>query len=78
MSTEQRCPKCGGPMAQGFVADFDHGGSRHVASWVEGAPHKKFWVGTEIPAGKSIPIGTFRCEKCGFLESFARPEFAAS
>jgi len=78
MSTEQtRCPKCGGGMAQGFVVDVHQYGSRRVSSWVEGAPQKSFWVGTSISNLTNIPIGTFRCENCGFLESFARPEFAA-
>jgi len=26
---------------------------------------------------KQIPIGTFRCKACGYLESFAMPEFDA-
>ena len=74
---QTRCPKCGGRMAQGFVADFYQGGSRRVSSWVEGAPQKSFWVGTTISNRTTIPIGTFRCENCGFLESFARLEFEA-
>jgi hypothetical protein len=78
MSTDQsRCPKCGGPMAQGFVVDFHQGGARRVSSWVAGAPQKSFWRGTTAPDLTGVPIGTFRCETCGFLESFARPEFAA-
>jgi uncharacterized protein DUF6487 len=79
MSTDQNpCPKCGGPMAQGFIVDFHQGGSRRVSSWVEGAPQKSFWHGTTAPDLRGVPIGTFRCETCGFLESYARPEFAAS
>jgi hypothetical protein len=79
MSTDHSgCPKCGGAMVQGFVVDFHHGGSRRVSSWVEGAPQKSFWFGTTAADPKGIPIGSFRCKKCGFLESFARPEFAAS
>lgn len=53
---------------------FTHGGI-HVSAWVEGPPEKSFWTGTKVPAEKRIPIGTFRCPKCGFLESYARPEF---
>jgi hypothetical protein len=25
---------------------------------------------------KCVPVGTFRCSACGFLESYACPEFA--
>jgi hypothetical protein len=78
MNTEHTpCSKCGGRMAQGFVVDFHQGGARRVSSWVEGAPQKSFWHGTSAPDNAFVPIGTFRCERCGFLESFARPEFAA-
>ena len=78
MSTEQtRCPKCGGGMAQGFVVDVHQYGSRRISSWVEGAPQKSFWFGTTAPDMNGLPIGTFRCQNCGFLESFARLEFEA-
>jgi hypothetical protein len=72
-----RCPKCNGEMVQGFIFDRADGGGRRVINWVEGAPHKAFWTTTSVPAEKSVPIGTFRCSMCGFLESYARPEFAA-
>jgi hypothetical protein len=61
-------------MDQGFVADFTQSGTQ-VACWVEGPPEKSFWSGTRAPAAKRLPIGTFRCPSCGYLESYARPEF---
>ena len=78
MSAEaDRCPKCNGEMVQGFVVEID-GAVRKVNTWVEGAPEKKsFWFGVKVPADKCVPVGTFRCSACGFLESYARPEFAA-
>ena len=77
MNSPQRCPKCGSEMEQGFVLDNTHG-SRVVSQWVAGAPQKSFWVGTKVPDGKLVPIGTYRCLSCGFLESYAREEFAAT
>jgi hypothetical protein len=78
MSTKKtRCPKCDGEMVQGFIVDWTQGGRRLVSSWVEGAPEKSFWHRTNAPGEKSVPVGTFRCSACGFLESFARPEFNA-
>lgn len=74
--TPDQCPKCNGQMEQGFVLDFTYG-TRLVSQWVAGAPEKSFWVGTKLPTEKLTPIGTFRCTSCGFLESYARPEFAA-
>jgi hypothetical protein len=63
-------------MVQGFIVDFTAGG-KLVNNWVEGAPEKSFWQGTNVPAEKCVPVGTFRCSACGFLESYARPEFKA-
>jgi hypothetical protein len=75
-ATQQQCPKCNGQMQQGFVLDNTYG-ARVVSQWAAGAPQKSFWTGTRLPDEKLIPIGTFRCASCGFLESYARPEFAA-
>ena len=78
MSTEAiQCPKCNSVMVQGFIFDREHAGLRRVINWVEGAPGKAFWTVTRVPEEKCIPVGTFRCSVCGFLESYARPEFAA-
>ena len=78
MNTEAiRCPKCNDVMVQGFIFDRADGGQRRVINWVEGAPDKAFWTITRIHQEKCIPVGTFRCSSCGFLESYARPEFAA-
>ena len=76
MASPKQCVKCGGSLEQGFVLDTTHGG-RIVSQWVPGAPVKSFWVGTKVPEKKLIPIAAFRCASCGFLEQYARPEFAA-
>jgi hypothetical protein len=78
MITEKtHCPKCSGEMVLGFTG-WSHGGTRCVSSWEEGAPEKSFWWGTKnSPKEKQVPVGTFRCSACGFLESYARPEFDA-
>jgi len=74
-----KCPKCNGEMVQGFIIDFKGSKFSIVSTWVEGAPGKPTWFGTCVPAPaeKCIPVGTFRCSVCGFLESYAKPEFAA-
>jgi rubredoxin len=68
------CPKCQQPMVQGFQPDHTYGGVG-VSIWVEGPPQKSFWKGTAAQWEKSIPVGTFRCSSCGYLECYARPEF---
>ena len=71
----QRCPKCGSSMEQGFVLDNTYGG-RLVSQWVPGVPLKSFWGGTKLPDEQLIPIGAYRCTSCGYLELYARQEFA--
>jgi hypothetical protein len=34
-------------------------------------------MGLKLPDEKLVPIGTYRCSSCGFLEQYARQEFAA-
>ena len=69
------CPKCQGEMAQGYVHDFTPVGVG-ISQWNAGPPKKAFSAGI-LDAPSHIPIGTFRCQSCGFLESYAREEVAA-
>ena len=57
-------------MTQGFVPDYTYGG-RLVANWHEGEPKKSFWTQTKEPCTQGLPIGAFRCGKCGYLEFYA-------
>lgn len=68
-----QCPKCKGEMVQGFVPDYSH--AVFVAAWHPGQPKKSFWTRTKAPLAEGVPIGAFRCEKCGFLEFFADNKF---
>jgi hypothetical protein len=75
-ATSLTCPKCQGHMVLGFIADFaDMGQNANVSTWVEGPPQTSLLFGTKTPAAKRIPVGTHRCSACGYLESYARPEF---
>jgi hypothetical protein len=66
------CPKCSAPMEEGYVVDFTHGGYRG-STWISDPPEKSFWTGLRIQGHRQIPVRTFRCGRCGFLESYARP-----
>jgi hypothetical protein len=68
-----RCPKCDDVMVQGFVPDMNYQ-QIGISIWVEGRPRRD-WCGTDADWERSVPIGTFRCRSCGFLEWYARPEF---
>jgi hypothetical protein len=71
-----QCPKCKGEMVQGFVPDYTYGGIL-VEGWHAGQPKKSIWTRTKAPAAAGVPLGAFRCQKCGFLEFYADPKFAA-
>lgn len=67
------CPKCAGAISEGYVADQGYG-SATVASWREGEPRKSIWVGLKLGGTKPVEITTWRCGRCGYLESYAPPE----
>lgn len=70
------CPKCSGNFVQGMTVEFTSGPPM-VQTWVEGEP-KKSWFGVKLPPRETwIPVATLRCSGCGYVESYARPEFSA-
>ena len=62
---------------QGFVPDFAHGAVL-VPGWQAGEPKKSFLGIIKTKRKEAVPIGAFRCSKCGFLEFYADAKFAAS
>jgi hypothetical protein len=70
------CLKCSGDIVRGFIVDLSFP-QIAVSHWVEGPPQKSLVSGTKVPADKAMPTATFRCTKCGYLESYASPEFGA-
>jgi hypothetical protein len=67
---KKHCPKCQSAMAEGFVVDGDSNGGNKVSRWIEGAPVKG-WFGLKVRGKRQIDVATYRCGRCGFLESFA-------
>jgi len=76
MNENMKCPKCAGHMVQGFVPDYSPNLTL-VSGWLKGQPQRSFWSRTKGSPRDSTPIGAFACEKCGFLELYADPRFAA-
>ncbi len=66
------CPKCQGSMAVGFIVDEGHG-TRTIPKWVAGAPEKSIWTGLKLRGREKLDVATYRCGRCGFLESYAMP-----
>ena len=70
------CPKCSGPMEPGFIRDRAAGGANLQAKWVEGLPTQSFWPPGDrvnMEGREPVPVTTFRCGGCGYLESYAMP-----
>ena len=70
-SPEKICLKCSGEMEAGVIADSytDIAISMKVQTWIKGIPKKKSAV-LGFPGIKKTVL-TYRCNKCGFLESYA-------
>lgn len=58
-------------MEAGFVIDRGHHSNPEVQTWIEGAPAKSFWSGIKTKGLEQHPVSTFRCMRCGYLESYA-------
>jgi hypothetical protein len=69
-SGDRMCAKCGGEMEEGFILDNTYG-ARLQSEWVEGAPVSSGWTGIKLKGKEQLPIITFRCARCGYLESYA-------
>lgn len=57
-------------MSEGFVVDQGYGAA-HVSTWQAGEPKKSIWVGLKQSKANQIEVSSFRCQRCGFLESYA-------
>lgn len=59
-------------MQEGFVTDAGESG-HPVSRWIEGNPQVP-WTrfGVKINERTQHPVRTYRCAKCGYLESYAR------
>jgi hypothetical protein len=58
-------------MERGFVADKAHYSVPGIQQWVQGDPERSFWSGIKMKGRNVRPVMTYRCERCGYLESFA-------
>lgn len=68
----RNCPKCSGSMSEGFIVDHGDYGATHVSTFQAGEPARNFWTGTKQSPEDQFAIVTMRCNRCGYLESYAR------
>ena len=65
-----KCLRCGTLMTEGFMMDATQGAAL-VARWVAGPPERSFWTNTKVRGKEQRKVVTYRCPKCGYLESYA-------
>jgi hypothetical protein len=61
-------------MEPGFVMDRGHANAGSEQEWVEGDLEKSFWLGIRTKGREKFGVRTFRCERCGYLESYANAD----
>jgi hypothetical protein len=64
------CTRCRTTMEPGFVLDQTYGAMAQ-SDWVAGKPERSFWTGLTVKGRERLPVTTYRCPKCGYLESYA-------
>ena len=66
------CYKCGHAMERGVIIDRGHLQTSNEPTWSKGAPKVALsWFKTS--AIHQHAVVTFRCGRCGYLESYAPP-----
>ena len=68
--TPPKCLPCDTELEEGFIPDFRHVLLCVQPRWVPSLPVKHWFYELKLPE-RQILVRTFRCPKCGRLESFA-------
>jgi hypothetical protein len=71
MNELPKCAKCQSSMEEGFILDLGDFNSEQPSTWISGPPEPSFWAGLKTKGKHKHEIHTFRCIRCGFLESYA-------
>lgn len=71
--TGHNCPSCRTDMEEGFLLDRTEANIPGQQEWVEGPPEPSFWMGLKLKGKDRLRVATYRCPRCGLLQSFALP-----
>lgn len=70
------CRSCRVSMVMGTMLDRAHGGELQLPQWTPGKPREKKFLGLRLGYARdekeSVRVTTWRCPRCGLLESYAR------
>ncbi len=58
-------------METGFVVDKADGNMPGLGYWYSGVPEKAWWGGLKTKGRDKHIVTTWRCRRCGYLESYA-------
>ena len=58
-------------MEQGFLIDRAHLNVPSRSEWSEGLPETSWWQGLKLKGRERMKTVTFRCPRCGLLQSYA-------
>jgi hypothetical protein len=68
--TNPTSPSCSAKMDEGFILDDTHGG-KVQSELAEGKPRRSIWTGLKVRKDARHAVTTYRCESCGYLDSYA-------
>ena len=75
-SSDPICSKCRMSMEKGYLPDRSQSHSLNRPVWAKGEPRPSRWLGInfgiKVPDRGTLFVETWRCPRCGVLESFAR------
>lgn len=58
-------------MIVGFLVDKGDHSTPSQQKWASGEPERSFWSGLKLKGKDVLPVTTYRCIGCGYLESYA-------
>jgi len=70
MSQVVECIRCHAQMEVGYMLDANRAGYMQQ-NWSAGEPKPSFWMGLKLAKDQVLPVTTFKCPRCGYLESYA-------
>jgi predicted nucleic-acid-binding Zn-ribbon protein len=73
MSKAIECIRCHAQMEVGYMLDATHSGYQQQ-NWSSGEPKPSFWMGLKLAKDQVRPVTTFKCPRCGYLESYANTQ----